>query len=194
MIVYFYFLHGVCLHYVIHFIKNIMYMSVGNSHLWSFACPFWLVPVCVQAFSTIVNVSRRETESWSGNVCRCLSCRSHAAGVVRCYGHRWRHSSLCVTGSRWSSPLRTFHVERNRATCSPTVRHSPPTAPLNHPAVSIQHRAMTLDWKRSLGASAWSFPWSTKSEFLLLQHTAKHNLLFLVNVTCIYTTNPCFMS
>lgn len=61
MIVYFYFLHGVCLHYVIHFIKNIM--SVGNSHLWSFVCPFWLVPVCVQAFSTIVNVSRRETES-----------------------------------------------------------------------------------------------------------------------------------
>lgn len=131
---------------------------------------------------------------WSGNVCRCLSYRSHAAGVVRCYGHRWRHSSLCVTGSRWSSPLRTLHVERNRATCSPTVRHSPPTAPLNHPAVYIQHRAMTLDWKRSLGASAWSFPRSTKSEFLLLQHTAKHNLLFLVNVTCIYTTNPCFMS
>lgn len=178
-----------------------MYMSVGNSHLWSFVCPFWLVPVCVQAFSTIVNVSRRETES-EAEMCAGVYLVGHMQLVLYAATATGGAIAPCVWRAADDPQKDPVHsalsmlrgTEQLVLQPTPTVRHSPPTAPLNPPAVSIQPRAMTLDWKRSLGASAWSFPWSTKSEFLLLQHTAKHNLLFLVNVTCIYTTNPCFMS
>lgn len=134
MIVHFYFLHGVCSHYVIHFIKN-SHCVIHNVYV---SRKFPLMKFCLSVLtgpslctSVFDNSKCKQTWNWiwSGNVCRCLSCRSHAAGVVRCYGHRWRHSSLCVTGSRWSaegsSPLRTLHVERNRATCSPTDSNRP---------------------------------------------------------------------
>lgn len=177
-------------------------MSVRNSQLWGFVCPFWLVPVCVQTFSTIVNVSRHETES-EAEMCASVYLVGHMQLVLYTATATGGARAPCVSGSRWtaegSSLLRTLHVERNRATCSPTVRHSPPTVPPKPP--SCLHTAPCYDAglekklrSKCMIVSLIDKEWVYTSVTTARQHTAKHNLLFLVNVTCIYTTNPCFMS
>lgn len=127
-----------------------MYMSVGNSHLWSFVCPFWLVPVCVQTFSTIVNVSRRETES-EAEMCAGVYLVGHMQLVLYTATATGGARAPCVWRAADEPQKDPVHpalsmlrgTEQLVLQPTPTVRHSPPTVPPKPP--SCLHTAPCYD-------------------------------------------------
>lgn len=113
----------------------------------------------------ILTLLPEEKNTLTSNVCICI--QYHAAGAVRCCGHRCRQSSLC-SNQRPDEPLHEDPVHSTLSMLKQSNFSSsrlPPSArcpPL--PSCLTQPRAMTLDWEGSSETAVWAPRISTQSK------------------------------